>query len=115
MFKKYLELFRDLKLSKNELKKIIPKDFVIDNPIIVCNIHVIDLLECYLSNKVDELYILEWVNTVWFSGWYLYCDEAEECIARVMNELEELDKVGHELTCGKVQKYIYALKNKINI
>jgi hypothetical protein len=115
MFKKYLELFRDLKLSKNELKKVIPKDFVIYNPTIVCSIHVINLLECYISDKVDESYILDWVNTVWFSGWYLYCDEAEECIARVMNELEEIDEVGHELTYEKVRKYIYALKHNINI
>lgn len=32
-----------------------------------------------------------------------------------MNELEEIDEVGHVLTTDKIQKYIFALKNNFEL
>lgn len=107
--------FRDLEITKTQLKASLPLDFKIYEPIKICNKHVISLLENYNNNLIDKSLLLDWVNTIWFSDWYEYCDENEDCIASIMNELEEIDEVGHELNSEKIVKYINALENNIEI
>lgn len=111
----YLLRFRNLELSKQELIDLIPKDFTVNERIVVCNNHLIHLLESYKINDIDTTFLLDWVNTVWFSEWFTYCDEQCNCIANVMNELEEIDEEGHELNPEKIKKYIFALENNLEI
>lgn len=113
-----LEQFRDLRLSKEGLLSLLPKDHELINlvmPIKVCTCHVIQLLLKYQEQSVTEQTILDWVNTIWFSGWFEYCDEQADSIASVMNELEEIDEDGKNLTHEKVELFIKALKNNTNI
>ncbi|KAF1084283.1 hypothetical protein SPSYN_02687 [Sporotomaculum syntrophicum] len=91
------------------------KEITIDKPVEICNNHVIILLENFKKGNISKHTLLDWVNTVWFSGLFEYCDENCDSIASVMNELEEIDENGKELTYEKIKRYIYALKNNIEI
>lgn len=109
-----LEQFRDLKISKQELYEYRIK-ISIETPIKVCSEHVIDLLNGYKSGLKTQKAILEWVNTIWFSGWFEYCDEQCDSIASVMNCLEEIDEEGKELTFEKVELYLEALRHNLEV
>jgi hypothetical protein len=115
-YRKNLEMFRDLKLMKEELFITVPKQPKPKyEPIIVSNYHLINLLSKYKESALDEHVILDWVNTIWFTDWFTYEDTNCECIASIMSELEEIDEEGKELTTEKVDKYIYALERNIEI
>ena len=73
------------------------------------------LLESFQKGDISKQQLLDWVNTVWFSGLFEYCDENCDSIASVMNELEEIDEEGKELTFEKINKYIHALENNIEV
>jgi len=118
MLLQILEQFRDLVIDKNTLIQLLPlelKKIKTDKPVEVCNRHVLLLLESYQKGVISKQWLLDWVNTVWFSGLFEYCDENCDCIASVMNELEEIDEDGKELTQKKINKYIHALENNIEI
>ena len=113
-----LEQFRDLKIEKDILSQLLPlelKNIPINKPVEVCNRHILLLLESYQKGDITKQRLLDWVNTVWFSGLFEYCDEHCDCIASVMNELEEIDEEGKELTDEKIKKYIHALENNIEV
>jgi hypothetical protein len=106
--------FRDLEITKEVFDQTINKNIQFKGDLIeVTNQHVIRLLEAYLNGSINEQQILDWVNTIWFSGYYEYSDEYADSIAGVMNELEEIDEVGKELTREKAVIFIEALKNNI--
>jgi hypothetical protein len=106
--------FRDLEITKEVFNQTINKNIQFKGDLIeVTNQHVIRLLEAYLNGSINEQQILDWVNTIWFSGYYEYSDEYADSIASVMNELEEIDEVGKELTREKAVIFIEALKNNI--
>jgi hypothetical protein len=113
-----LEEFRDLKIDKDKLTQLLPlelKEIILDKPIEICSNHIILLLENFEKGNISKHVLLDWVNIVWFSGLFEYCDENCDSIASVMNELEEIDEEGKELTNEKIKKYIHALKNNIEI
>ena len=113
-----LEKFRDLFITKDDLYRSISKKIrmsPIENPVEVCNIHLIQLLKKYQNGVIDEDRILDWVNIVWFSGFYEYCDENSDSIASVMNELEELDEGEAIISNERIEKYIHALECNIEI
>ena len=115
LYKDYLLRFRDLKLTRQELIALLPKGFVVDDPIVIYSNHLIHLITKYRNNDIDKLALLDWVNTVWFSEWFTYNDEQCDCIATIMNELEEIDEKGNELTEDKIQKYLHALENNLEV
>ena len=111
-----LERFRDLKIDKDTLSQLLPLELInIDEPVEVCNKHILFLLESFQKGDITKQRLLDWVNTVWFSGLFEYCDEYCDCIASVMNELEESDEEGKGLTDEKIKKYMHALENNIEI
>lgn len=104
-----LEDFRDLKIRRDEL--IIQGSSNIlkgAETILICNQHLIKLLEAYRAGDIDINRILEWVNTIWFSDVFDYCDEHSDCLASIMNKLEELDE-GYQLNEKEVEKLLGAL------
>ncbi|AEK19819.1 hypothetical protein [Methanococcus maripaludis] len=110
--------FRDLIISKKELLEAIPfnppKEYRGDR-VEISTDHVIHILEKYKTGEVSKTQILDWVNTIWFSEWYDYCEIYSDSIASVMDELEELDEEGTDLTVETVDRYIYALQNNIEV
>ncbi len=82
--------------------------------VVVCNQHLIGLLDGYINGRVTETRIIEWVNTIWFSDAFDYCDEGCDCIASIMNKLEELDEE-FALNNDVAENLIDALKKNIEI
>ena len=118
LIREVLESYRDLKTGKKELDAEISRQnsrYPKNPPVIVLSTHVIELLRRYQSGELSESRILEWVNTVWFSGWFEYADNQSDSIASVMNELEELDEEGKVLTKEMVEKYIGALEKNAEV
>ncbi|MGE5397587.1 MAG: hypothetical protein ACM3MK_08680 [Chitinophagales bacterium] len=113
-----LEKYRDLAIGKSELESMIRGQtaFVSSEELVVVRgCHVIKLLRHYQNHEIDENKVLEWVNTIWFSGWFDYSDEENDSIASVMNELEELDEPGKIQTPEKVKMYIRALEENVEV
>ncbi|KKG08750.1 hypothetical protein [Methanosarcina sp. 2.H.A.1B.4] len=108
--------FRDLIISNKELFESVPfnppKEYW-NNRVVVCSEHLIHLLEEYKAGKISKRDVLDWVNTIWFSEWYYYCEEYSDSIASVMDELEEIDEEGKELATEKAELYLYALRNNL--
>lgn len=118
MYRERLEKFRDLIITKQQLISSIPENhrrLPMSQPVEIRNNHVIKLLQCFKENILTEQSLLEWVNTIWFSGWYEYCDEHSDSIASVLNELEEIDEEGKKLTLDKVELFLNALEQNIEI
>ncbi len=108
---KLLESFRDLKMNKEELlKKLNVKSLNdVKQIAMIASVDVIKLLENFKAGKIDEIGLLEWVNTIWFSDTYDYVDEEMNSIASVMNKLEEIDE-GEKLDESSIDLFIKSLK-----
>jgi hypothetical protein len=113
-YREYLIEFRDLVITKQELFELIPRQSQPKyEPIIVSNRHLISLLQEYKTGTVNEQYILDWVNTIWFTDWFTYDNNYCDTIASVMTELEEIDEEGKELNIEKVNYYIGCLEDNM--
>lgn len=117
---KKLESFRDdFKMSRKELLYFmnnLPEDkqsFMRSNEIIISAEHVIKLLEFFRDKKIDQDFLLDWVNTVWFTDWY-HCDEKyTDSLPEVMDILEELDEHDRGLSNEQIIAFIDSLKTNI--
>ncbi|MGX8796191.1 hypothetical protein ACR6HW_08945 [Fusibacter sp. JL298sf-3] len=111
-----LEQFRDLIINRDELERQGGQDLLkeMSDVVVICNQHLVELLEGYINGQVTENRIHEWVNTVWFSDAFDYCDEGSDCIASIMNKLEELDE-GFVLNVDVASNFIVALKKNREI
>jgi len=74
---------------------------------------VIIVLEKYKRNEITSNTLIDWVNFIWFSGFYVYNESEEESIAVVMNELEEGDELPEKISLNSIQKYINVLSKNI--
>ena len=113
-----LERYKNFKISKGELLKLVNQDLKtlkIKKPVEICTSDVIALLENYKQGKITNQDLLDWVNIIWFTDVYEYCDSQSDCIASVMNELEEVDEDIEKISSSNIKKYIEALKNNIEI
>lgn len=72
-------------------------------------------MENYKQGKITSQDLHDWVNTIWFTDLYEYCDSQSDCIASVMNELEEADEDIEKISSSRIEKYINALKNNIEL
>ena len=114
----YLEMFKNLQISKKELCNNIGKklhDITIDNPVIVNTTDVINVLDAYKIGKISINQMLEWVNIVWFTDLFEYDERQCDSIASVLNVLEELDEKDKNLTEDDIDKYITVLLNNDEI
>lgn len=113
-----LEKYKNLEISKGELLKLVNKDLKtlkVQKPIEICTGDVIALLENYKQGKITNQDLLDWVNTIWFTDLYEYCDSQSDSIASVMNELEEVDEEIEKISPSSIEKYIEALRKNIEI
>jgi hypothetical protein len=115
-FTECLEKFRDLIITKQELFEFIARQPNTKyKPINITNRHLINLLMEYKNGRINERYILDWVNTVWFTDWFEYDDYYCDSVASVMNKLEEIDEEGNDLSKEKVNKYIICLEENMEV
>ena len=113
-----LEKYKRFEISKSELLKVVNNDLKtlkIQKPIEVCTNDVIELLENYRQGRITSVDLIDWVNTIWFTDLYDYCDVQGDCIASVMNELEEADEDIEKLSLSRIDAYIHVLKNNIEL
>lgn len=105
--------FKDLKISLEELKRAVPEEFFkrCTNQTAVYKEDVENLLLSYKNKKISGDALLDWVNTVWFSELFCYDEADADCIASVMNELEEADERDGVLSESNINRYLDALHN----
>ena len=118
MYNNYLIDFKDLYISKEELSNKLGGNLLsvkIDNPVVIYSTDVINLLNAYKKRQITIEYLINWVNTIWFTDLFDYYDEQCDSIASVLNKLEELDEKDKELTEDDVNNYINALQNNNEI
>lgn len=112
-----LEMFRDLKIQKSEIfddtVDLIDLKSDTGQPVQIWPANIIELLKMYKSKEITEEHLLEWVNTVWFTELFEYCDECSDCIEDIMNSLEETGETGNELDDRKIESYIKILSDVV--
>ncbi len=109
-----LEDYRDLKIDKTALMAITKSMTAL--PIVeVRSFHLVKVLKEYSTDRINTNYLLEWVNTIWFSEWYYYNEVQCDSIASVMSILEELDEGNLILNQEKIDILINALHKNIEI
>ena len=117
--KEALVEFKDLKITRQELlPRIGNEGFARPNDMELVEINaydVIHLLKSFQNGSIDVHRLLDWVNTIWFTGYYSYKDEQCDCIASVMNRLEEIDENGFILDDIDIDKYIQALTLNVDL
>jgi len=118
MLTDYLNMFKDLQISKEELKNQLGDNLFsieIEHPVKIFYTDVVNLLHAFRDSKISLNHLLEWVNVVWFTELFEYDEEYCDSIASVLNKLEELDEEGVELTEANIEEYIDALVNNKEI
>ena len=104
-----LKKFRDMQISVSEMKEALQEAKA--TPLVeVSTKHIIKLLDCYRQKYIDDTFVIDWVNTIWFSEWFYYNSKQSDSIASVLNELEEIDEEGKTLTSERVSRFLQALK-----
>jgi len=112
MSNNYLEMFKNLQISKKELSSKFGDNLLAaksEYPVSVYNTDVINVLTAFRSDKITLNQLLDWVNTVWFTELFDYDDEYSNSIASVLDKLEDLDEGDRVLTKSDIDKYIDAL------
>ena len=110
--------FRDALISKEELQKNVGHDLVsqkIDTPIEIRIEHLLNVIKKFQKNEMNKQQLLDWVNAIWFTELYEYCDEHVDSIASVMNELEEIDEDENKASSDNIERYIKALENNTEV
>jgi len=109
-----LEKVRDLKISKDDMLSLKYDDEadLIENPIIIERKHVINVLKRFKKEIITEEDLFDWIHFVWFSDLYTCADDDADCIAGVVQILEELEEEGNILP-EEVEHCLYALEHNI--
>lgn len=120
MINTYLQFaneFKGLKISLEELKQNVPHHFFMqcDKKTVVYKEDLENLLINYKTGKISKTVLLNWVNTVWFSELFCYDELYCDCIASIMNELEEADEREDVLSEFNIVRYLNALENNLEL
>ncbi|SMC88234.1 hypothetical protein [Papillibacter cinnamivorans] len=112
MVTNYLDMFKNLQISKKELSNKLGGNLHVvklEKPVTIFNTDVINVLRAIRDGRITLNQLLDWVNTVWFTDLYEYDDEYSDSIASVLDKLEDLDEEYRKLTKSDIEKYINAL------
>lgn len=96
--KKDLEKYLKLEISKEDmLKHSDIKDHNDSLALVSVSLENIkDVISAGISTRVTKYVFSEWVDFIWFSGYYDYEDKNQEAIAQIMNDLEDIDQLSDE-------------------
>lgn len=112
--RKKLCLFRDGVLTKQDINKIIHSQEFTDE-IIVNKDHVIRVLERYKNGEISLEQLIEWVNVIWFTDYFVYPEDQSDSISSVMVEIEALDELENEPAPSVIDHYIECLNKNIEL
>lgn len=114
---RFVNEFKGLKISLEELKQNVPQHFFMqcNHKTVVSKEDLENLLINYKTGKISKITLLNWVNTVWFSELFCYDELNCDCIASVMNELEEADERDDVLSELNIVRYLNALENNLEL
>lgn len=117
VYLRFANEFKGLKISLEELKQNVPHHFFAhcDNKTVVSKEDLENLLINYKAGKISKITLLNWVNTVWFSELFCYDELHCDCIASIMNELEEADERDDVLSELNIIRYLNALGNNLEL
>jgi hypothetical protein len=104
--------FRDGKLTRKDISGILQLDSITEL-VMVNKEHVIHMLQLYKQKRITENMLVDWVNVIWFSDYFVYQENEQESIASVMSELEELDEKEGELSAAEADYYIECLNKNV--
>lgn len=92
-----LEKYLKLELSKDNLLNQIGNKNNDSSPIVVVTIDdVAYTIDSALKKDITKTDLSDWVNFVWFSGYYSYEDKNQENIAQILNDLEDTDELSDD-------------------
>jgi hypothetical protein len=96
--KSALEKYSRLDLSKEELlKQLDQKKHNDAEPFVVVTIdEVKNIIKAGLENRLNKGDFSDWIDFIWFSGYYKYEEENQEMIAQIMNDLEDVEQLSDE-------------------
>jgi hypothetical protein len=111
-YRELLEKVRDLKINKSDMPpfKYEDENDLIDEPVVVERQHLIALLKRFQQERITQEDLFDWIHFVWFTDFYTCFDEDADCIAGVIQLLEELEEEG-EVLPEDVAQCLYALEH----
>lgn len=109
-----LEKVRDLKIKKDDVPPIRYDDEneLLENPVVIERKHLFNVLKRFKQERITQDDLFDWIHFVWFSDLFSPTDEDADCIAGVIQVLEELEEEG-ELMPEEVEHCLYALENNV--
>ncbi len=114
------KLFRDLAITRKELKEMLGYDIVYVSgpnvsPIDIGTEHVMRVLTQYREGAIARERLVEWAVTIYWMEAFTYRDGQDECIASVVSDLEDLDDCDKDLTTEEIDRYIWALSTNTDL
>lgn len=113
-YRELLEKVRDLKINKDDMPPLRYDDEtdLMENPVVIERKHLINVLKRFKQEIITEQDLFDWIHFVWFSDLFTCADEDADCIAGVIQVLEELEEEGGLLP-EEVEHCLYALEHNI--
>jgi hypothetical protein len=113
-YREMLKKVRDLKIKKDDMPplKYDEEGDLIENPVVIQRQHLINVLKRFKQERMSQADLFDWIHFVWFSDLFTCDDEDADCIAGVIQVLEELEEEG-EVAPEEVEHCLYALEHNI--
>lgn len=109
---KFLDLYRNLKISKSELQQVLGEDLhnvECKKAYLIKGNDVANALLMLQNGEITVDTLVEWVNVVWFTELYVFDDEEADSIISVFEVLETMDEEGVIVSDDEFTQMITAL------
>lgn len=111
---KWINLYRELKIGKQELQQNIGEDLhnvAHKNSCIVKRSDVVNAIRLFKEGKIGKEVLVEWVNVIWFTDLYTFNDEDADSIISVLEILETMDEETTDVSEDDLTEMITALNS----
>lgn len=109
---KYLSLYCELKNSRSELQQAIGEDLhniECQKAYRIKRSDVVNAIQLLGNGTISKDALVEWVNMVWFTEFYVFDDEDADSIVSVLDVLETMDEEGVVVSENELSEMITAL------
>ncbi|WP_202710962.1 hypothetical protein [Sporosalibacterium faouarense] len=104
-----LEQFKNMKIDIEDLDKSIEEadaEYFFDRPVKIANTDLKDILLKVKYEAIDKNEMLEWVNYIWFSDFFIFSDS----VGAIMNDLVNIYHSQEMLKKDKINLFINKLE-----